>query len=85
MKESFFEKIELPASTDIKFTDDGDLVLSLVYVSLYTHRLCKLILMKAKTYVDYMSNKKNCQSPKIDLLKLIASKVQRELTLSRLP
>lgn len=80
--------IELPPTSDFKLTDNGELVLTLVYVSLYAHRLCKLTLVNAETYIDLIRKHKhlsNILQSKNDVLKDVATQVQTELKLSKLP
>ena len=78
----------LPPSRDFKFDEHGALVLTIVYVSLYTHRVCRLILENAETYIDLIRKHKhlsNILQSRSDVLKEIATGVKSELNIARLP
>ena len=72
----------------MKLTDEGDLELTLVYVSLYTHRFCRLILTRTEGYLDLMNNIKKVSSSfqtDNDALRRIANCVKTELSLAKMP
>lgn len=80
--------VMLPPSKDFKLTEQGGLVVTLVFVTLYTHRLCRLTLENAETYIDLIRKHKhlsNILQSGNDVLKDVATHVKRELKIHRLP
>ena len=62
--------------------------MTLVYVTLYHHRVCKLVLEKAELYIDTIrshTHLANTLQVRHDVLKKIAQEVARELELAKLP
>ena len=87
-KKSHLCDVQFPAASDFKLDENGGLTLTLVYVTLYHHRVCKLVLHKAELYIDTIrahTHLANTLQVRHDVLKQIAQEVARELELAKLP